>query len=448
MHGKLNKNIGFSLIIFAFFFLFEPSYALIDPLPDFIGYTILCFALINLADINDKISVAFKAFRLGIILSILKIISKIILDKYFVENENTVGILLFVFIFAVSDILIMIPGYKALFEGLLHLGMFENGEAVYHKKHEKSRNITEKTYIFTIMFIIFKNVICSLPEFTTLQTDSSYEFVNIMRILSILVLMPISITWLIRMLTYFSKIKNDKPFIDSLTSKYNEKATESSDFFTGRVLKVGLYIFLTSFILSFDVYLENVNILSDIFFYASLILAAVFLRAFSKKWTILTILSVFGFFSSFALYLIEKGFFSRHYISAIQKDAEAYDHYYTMLVLYIVQALIFIAVSACSLMFIADIYKRYAVKSLKDDVFVKESNWGFTVRMIISAVLAIFSAIASIYYVISLPRFDWSWIYYYSGMISSAVSICFIVSVYILILHVLGEIKNNYKNCL
>lgn len=75
MYGKMRKNIGFSLIPFAFLFLFEPHYALIDLLPDFIGYFIICLAIINLADINLRIREAFWGFRKAIAISICKYVA-------------------------------------------------------------------------------------------------------------------------------------------------------------------------------------------------------------------------------------------------------------------------------------------------------------------------------------------------------------------------------------
>ena len=159
MNGKLKKNIGFSLMIFAFFFLFEPSFGLIDPIPDIIGYAILCSALINLADINDRIYASFKSFRLGMLFSALRAVTYIVLENVFVDDEQTVGLLLFVFIFAVCDFIWIIPGYRALFDGLLSLGMFEGGDAVYYRKREKGRNASEKLKGLTIVFLIVKNLI-------------------------------------------------------------------------------------------------------------------------------------------------------------------------------------------------------------------------------------------------------------------------------------------------
>jgi hypothetical protein len=207
MYGRLRKNIGFSLIIFAFFFLFEPSYALIDPLPDFIGYSILCLALVNLADINERIRDSLKGFGKAAVLSLLRFVSLFITAKLFGEDENTIGQLIFVFVFAFFEIFVAIPAYKSLFEGLTSLATFHDGEAVFRKKREKGRSSTEKIYSLTSAFIAVKNVVCSLPEFTSLQTNSSYEFVHLLRIFAIVAVLPISIAWLISVVRYFISVK-------------------------------------------------------------------------------------------------------------------------------------------------------------------------------------------------------------------------------------------------
>ena len=54
MNGRLIRNIGFTLLPFAFLFLFEPGISIKDPIPDCIGYVIFCLAIRNLADIEIK----------------------------------------------------------------------------------------------------------------------------------------------------------------------------------------------------------------------------------------------------------------------------------------------------------------------------------------------------------------------------------------------------------
>ncbi len=445
MYGKLNKNIGFSLIIFAFFFLFEPTYALIDLLPDIIGYVILCIALANLADINDRIAAAQKGFMKCILLSALRIISMIVLEKIFVSDEQTVGLLIFVFIFAFFEIAILVPSYKALFEGLLSLGVFHNGEAVYFKKRERGRNRTEKIYSLTLAFVIIKNVVCALPDFSTLQTNSSYEFITITRILAIIVVAPISVAWLISIVSYFVRVKRDVGFVESLTQKYIEKSSSMQSVYVYRPINVGLTVILIALILTFDVYSENVNYVPDLFFYAFAILAAILLRRHSNKWVPLVVISSVGALSSLFLYMVEKEFFARHFIGAIKRDLEAYRHYYLMLGLYIIQAVICIAAVVIVSLFVYGIFKRNTVSdegdTERDDAILR----GAKVRLTVFTVLGVLSPIACVYHIFSLPFFSRGWIYEYSGIISSVFSIGFIAAAWVLIGYVRAEIRDSYK---
>lgn len=449
MYGRMRKNMGFSLIIFAFFFLFEPSYALVDPLPDLIGYSILCFALINLADINDRISYAFRAFRRGIFLSIVKTVALILLDKVFVDDEQTVGLLLFVFVFALFELLIIIPGYKALFDGLQNLGIFEGGEAVYQKKHEKGRNSSEKMYILTLVFLIVKNLFCLIPELTTLKSDTSYEFINIVRILFILITLPLSLMWLINIVRYFVKVRRDTPFVKALEEKYISLSQASPDFFVVRVLRVGLASFLVSFILTLNLYSEGVNLLPNAFAYSALLATAIFMRRFSKKWRYVAVTSVIGAICSTGLLYVEKYFYEMYYIGAVNRNIEAYNHYYLMLSLYILQSIIFVVVLIFSLMFLYDIFIQHFNRGASEhDEYKKEDKRKFSIKLYVCLSMGILYALSSVFHIFSLPRSNWSWIYRYSGVISTAITILFIASATVLISHLQEKNNKIYKSTL
>lgn len=435
MYGKLQKNIGFSLIIFAFLFLFDPSYALVDPLPDFIGYAILCIAIINLADINERIMDAFRGFRKAMVLSVLRFVSIIVSNKVFAEGENTIGQLIFVFVFAFFEIFIAIPAYKSLFEGLLSLATFHNGEAVFVKKRENGRNSTEKIYTLTCAFIIVKNILCALPEFTSLQTNSSYEFVHILRLIAIIAVTPLAIIWLISIVRYFLRVKNDKCFVDSISTKYVEQAEARPEFYSSRVVCTGLYGLLTATILTFDIYSGNVNYLPELFFFAALILAVIFLRKYSAKWVPIVIVSAFGSIISVLLYSVESSFFERHFISAIKRDIEAYEQYYLMLSLYILEAILLLVTFALVALFFRDVNKQHRISS----------RFSLNARLWSFFGIGTVSIISDVWHIFALPYFKRGWIYEYSGIIASTCSIAFIISAIVLITYSVGEVKRYFK---
>ena len=445
MYGRLNRNMGFSLIIFAFFFLFEPSLGLIDPLPDVVGYTILSLALINLADINGRIMTALKGFLKLILVSVLKIVSSVILGNLFSAEEQPMGSLIVTFVFAFFELAILLPSYKALFEGLLALGIFHDGEAVYKKRRERGRNRTEKLYSLTLAFVILKTVVCALPEFSTLQNNSSYEFITIARILAIICVTPISVSWLVSAVSYFISVKRDVGFVESLTQKYTEQKEAQPEMYLFRPLSVALTLCLVASVLSFDIYSGDINYLPDAPFFALIILSAIILRREFNQWGTLTALSSIGALSALFLFFVEREFFTRHYISAIKRDLEAYDHYYFMLVVYILQAIIAIAVTVLLAFLLKSTFDNHVLHDGVGKDEGKRLSGGLKIRSLLFILFGILSQLATVFHILALPYFSRGWIFEYSGIISSVVSIGFIACALALVEYIRAEMKSSYK---
>lgn len=444
MYGRLYKNIGFSLIIFAFLFLFDPNYGLIDVLPDFIGYIILCFALINLADIDEKIYSAFKMFRIGAIIGVVKIITIIIFKLNFSAEEQLIFSAVIIFVSMIADAIIMIGGFKMLFEGLLNLGIFEGGEAVHKKTRENGKNATEKIYILTIIFVLYKAIICAIPEFSSLQSNSQYEFVHVLRWFAITLVLPFSLYWLVRQIIYFTRLKKDRPFIEALSQKYITRAEAHPEFYLCRVLFVGLGGVVVAILFSLNLYFENVNYLPNAFFFILVIAFIFFLRKYSAKWKFALLTAIPGVLFSLFLFFVEGRFFERHHIGAIMRDAEAYVMYYFMLVLYVVVALLTIAVVVFVAMVLKDIFTNHG----RNDLNQKDNMSGFNIRAIFFVLLGATSAVGNVGYMISLPYWGKLSFLEYSGIVSFVLSIAFIFSAFVLYYYIIGEIKYKYKKYL
>lgn len=445
MYGRFHKKLGLPLIFISFFFLFEPTYGLVDPLPDFVGYILLCIGITNLADINDRIMTALKGFQKCLALSVLRFASIFVLNRVFAPEERPMGLLVLVFIFAFFDIAILVPSYKALFEGLLSLGMFNNGDVLYYKRRENGRNRTEKIYSRTVSFVVVKNIICALPDFSTLKTNSEYEFIMVVRVLAILFVIPWSISWICSIASYFSKIMRDSAFVEALGKKYSEKSASMPEVYLYRGMSEGFTMLMISVILSFDVYSQDVNVLPDIFFFATLIFAALLLKRYASKWTPIIMVSLAGAPLSLFLFKIEKQYFERHFIGAIKRSAEAYDGYYFLLGIYIVQAVVCIAAALAISRFVYEIFIRHAIKDKADKQEKKEVKRGIKARLTAFVSLAIISQAASVLHICALPFFKRGKIYESSGVISSAISIAFVFAAWFVIGYMRSEIKHRYK---
>ena len=56
------KYLGFVFFAAAPFFLFNPDYAIVDFLPDLIGYVLIILSLRKMRDISSKLSEAYEGF--------------------------------------------------------------------------------------------------------------------------------------------------------------------------------------------------------------------------------------------------------------------------------------------------------------------------------------------------------------------------------------------------
>ncbi|MBQ3012615.1 MAG: hypothetical protein IJD74_03650 [Clostridia bacterium] len=483
MNGKLKKNIGFSLMPLAFLFLFEPRYTLIDPLPDFIGYMLLCTAIINLADINPRIYEAFLGFRKAILVSMLKYVALYMLYSFVYESANTpvydgaedwaigvfhesemaVGILLFVFVFGLFEMVVLIPAYRSLFEGMLSLGMYNDGTAIYLKKitkrekidkktghktvlvRESKRNLTEKAYFLTVALILGQVLANILPELTTLITNTSYAFVVHLRVLLMVLLVPISIAWLIKMLGYCSKIRMDTPFINNVSQKYVTFATENPDLYVVRKLIMGVSSLIVASVLCLNLYVNEVKVIPGFVFAMVVIFSAVTLRKYSKKWGLVISFATINTILSAVTYFATVKFYSDSSLSKL----ETYNAYNLLVGLSIAESVSFIITFIFTLIMVWEVYGKHTDISLtKEKQSYKAEKTYFLKGAAACTVSAIMMALANVYYVYANHPYliiNIKWIVEYSSVIVLGVSLVFIGILIYNLGNVINSIKCYYK---
>lgn len=464
MNGKLNKNIGFSMLPFAFLFMFEPGITILDPLPDCIGYIIICFAIRNLADINYKIDEAFVGFRKGIMISAARFPAIYLLDSYFIESEQSVGVLLFVFAFSFFELIVLIPAFRSFFEGLLSLGVLHDGSAVYFKKlkkikltdqdgnecydiKESKRNITEKAYFLTAAFLIVKGCAVTIPEFTSLSTNSSYEFVSLLRIFGFLIAAPIGIVWLIKMIIYCIKVRNDDLFISNLCAVYKKNSLENPNIYVVRKISVGLISLIVAFIASMNTYSDYIDLIPNYCFYIVVIIASLFLKKHSKKWLAIVITGSIGCVLGYISHIFTVAFHSEFYPAAIRKSLEAYYAYYKMLTLHAIDAVIMQITVLLVLLMLWDVYKVHSdVGIVENHKEYRLYKGKFVKQSVIIYITSIISSASEVYYIFAQPFYYLqNWYFYYSAIISVSLSLVFVFAICYFIGFVNNSVRYRYR---
>ncbi len=468
MSGKLKKNIGFSMLPIAFFFLFEPSYALIDPLPDALGYMILCAALSNLADISPKVTDALSGFQKGILFAVLRYVAYHVLTTVFVGAEQAIAFLIFVFILDLFELIVLIPAYRALFEGLLALGMMHDGEAVYQVKArtvlvqdpetgetvqaiKESRNLTECAYFFTAFFLVINNLASFLPELSALIGNNFYEFIIILRVLLIIVALPVGIAWLFKMVSYCAKLRADRPFIEKLSGIYLHSAEKHASVYISRQICAGLMFLVVGSLLTARIYAEKESIIPEALCFIFFIAGALFLCKKGKGCIPVTALSVLSIVASYIAEESSRLFYIKYDPGMVRKSIYAYNHFYTMVGLKALAAFLYFSTVLALFLFLRNICKKHLCEPLDQRERREMSRkylWGAAVNLVLCAI----SCFANVFYVMAQPFYKISgnmlqsegWYYYYSGTFSSLMSLVFAFGMCYFLFYWQGEIKNRY----
>lgn len=351
---KTKKNINLFAIGASFVFMFNPNINIVDVLPDFIGYIILCMALTPLGDMNEYISDALTSFKRMIFVDAGKVLAYTWVFGLSVSSEYNSSLMLWSFVFGVLEIIFVVPAYANLFKGLTSLGYFHKNTAILGSKRNRKKNYTDKIRGFTMFFVIFKAVMSFLPELSDLTSTEFYEnsgmtnlyqYIGVMRLLVFMPTLILGIIWLVRITLYFKRIRNDTELCEALEKTYADRVLTKKGIFVKRNVSVAAAVLITAAVLSFDFRIERVNLFPDL---VSAVLLFVFFLVIAKKTrinkTLGIVISCVYFAVSVVTYVLEISFFKNYSYGAILRDVEAMWAYRYMTLACVVSAVAFAAV--------------------------------------------------------------------------------------------------------
>ena len=334
---KTKRHVNFKAIGLSLIFLFNPNINIIDFLPDFIGYILLCMTLVKVADLSDSLTDALNSFKKLILIDAAKLLAIFWTFGISVSTERNSSVLLWAFVFGLLELVFVIPAFIKLFNGLSELGYLYDNDTVISSKFTYTKNKTDKVRNLTVVFIGFKAVLSFLPELLNLTSPEQhggntvqnlYQFVGTVRLLAFVPVFIFGIVWICHLLAYFTRINNDKKFSDAINAAYAERVLPREGVFIIRNVTSSLLVLAVACIICFDFRMENINILPD---FVSAVLFAVFFALLAKKTKInkgLGIaLSCVYFVTSLLSTFFEFKFFEEYYYSAVYRDMGALKAY-------------------------------------------------------------------------------------------------------------------------
>ncbi len=448
------SDISFVAVAVSFLFFFNANIYVIDFLPDIIGYLILSFALVRLADLNDDISVSLKFFRYMILSEIGKLLSIMWLFGLSGNNEKNTGTLLIGFAFAVIDAILLFTAYGKLFSGLVSLGFAHSNKAVLGSRREGGRSYTEKIRSFTLFFVIFKSAMSVLPEFSNLaayEYDESsgvvdlYEYIGLMRAMSFVITTVVGIFWLVSVLRYFIRVNRDKNFCSSLTSAYVENILPKDGLFIRRHFSTAFFFFIAAAGFMFDFRIDSFNIIPDtlgaLFFLIGAVMCAN--RGKGNKLQI-WLGGIFCLLTSVAAYVTEFAFYFKGYrLSSIYRREEIYNAYLAMSAASITQTVGFLVMSAVIIYCLRNVIKNhtgfvYGNDAARDRERLEQYHKKSQKKLWFLGVASVLVAASDIFYVFFAARFA------YAGFIGVLATLIFFIAVIRTLSELRDEIDTKY----
>ena len=226
MDKAKNDLFSFRLLLFAGLFLMTPIFALVDVLPDAIGFLLFVFFLSRLSDLNDEIAASRRLFLDLFVLGLLREGLNLLVrsaSKWENAFEVPTLLLLLSFVWGLLQAILLIPAFKHLYRGVSALAETCGADALWATR----RNLTvcERAERKTTVLVLLHSVFMVLPEFGALglkqgQTTSEglYAYVNTYRVLAGIVLLILLILWWILWIGFCRILLREKDFAARLKS--------------------------------------------------------------------------------------------------------------------------------------------------------------------------------------------------------------------------------------
>lgn len=336
------KGLGLGWILGALIFLCNPNITVIDLLPDWIGYLLLCRGLAKLSDLNETVGASSALFRRMILVDAAKLLAIVWIFGMSAASERTASILLWTFVFAVLEMIFLIPAFSKLFAGLTEIGYFYPNTSLLHASSDEKRSRTDRMSRFTVFFVVCKATLSVLPEFadlTNLSYDEGsglinlYRYIGLMRAMAFIPALIVGLVWLARSIAYFRSLRADSDLMESLNERYRRDIEPRVGLFARRGLQ-SVYVLLTlALVLTLDLRLDGQNCLPDFFAAVLFFAMAVTLKNRLGRCdrALFGTIAVY-FVSSFMASVVEYQFFSHYYYGALIKNESAMRNYGALLI--------------------------------------------------------------------------------------------------------------------
>lgn len=271
--------MGILCIFIGILFFSNPSFRLLDYLPDVIGCIFIISGTTKLAYTNHKIEHARKYTIYYAIVSAVKVILSL-----YIPIKSKDLLLPATFGFSVLECILMIGIFVSLFGGLEYIISRGN----YDNKHLAN---SENASIISFIFVISRAVVSFIPELFSLGTQKDsfdYTFAPspeketallkpYIELLAFVVILIFGMYFAFVCGKYLLGLYRDKNFKNALFEKYTFYLSENAGSVNLKRVRCALLIFLPAIVLLFNQILDFVNVIPNTLSYLFLVAGTVYM---------------------------------------------------------------------------------------------------------------------------------------------------------------------------
>ena len=275
------NGMGLTCLALGGIFLCNPIVAVVDVLPNVIGYLLMYAGLWKLADLNDEFASAHRLTRTMIWVGLLELALWWVCYSYLPDvvadpainaspHEVAMAILLCSVVSAILNFCFLLPLFKNLFAGFATAAIRCDRSVVNSEK--RGASAWERIMKRSVRFAALASVLAVLPELTILTTLNLmsdqptvgfdwHPFAPLLRGAMAVVVAVLGLIWLISYLRFLFRVKRDTPFCESIRERYTAEVLPQTDWLLYRRCSVAFFCATVGLIFSAQLRFDNRTLL-------------------------------------------------------------------------------------------------------------------------------------------------------------------------------------------
>ncbi len=286
------------------FFLLNPVVGVYDVLPDFIGCFLIMLGIRDVAYMIEKFGISRRWFMYAAALSLVRFV----VSFMNVESQHTLPLTI-AFSFAVVEMIVYIPAFKALFAGFDYAAMrhggsgilsqgkkmgFYNDESGVRQYGEVQDDTTGRIAGALSGFAVLRAVVSVIPELPALQLSESenvgdvtaFQFSsigNLIRFVCVIVVLVPAIVTFVKVVRFLIRVRKAGDLIPAVYAELNSRFGNLEELHTSSRMKVMSLVAGAAVLLYMGFYDYQINIIPRYISAIVLCAAAVILAVSSDK---------------------------------------------------------------------------------------------------------------------------------------------------------------------